>query len=356
MITVGDERPLRVGVIGLGFGCDVHVPVFRSLAKVEVVALLGRDPERTETVGQLVGVDATTSREAFLSRDLDAVSIAVPPDAVEALVGMCLERGLSVLCEKPLGPDTATAARLLDKARAAVTALNFQFAELETFCMLQELIKSDCLGTVKHAQLSWLSESRAHRAGQWSWKMDAERHGGVLNLFGTHAFYLAELLMGPIVRLSARLESRTTSALRPQVSLRAAEDLALVTVEHASGSVTSLMIGNANPAVEQHRWTVVGSNGSAILDNSSQDHIGGFSLSAKTRNGEILANMVEPRSEADSRLRPCRKLAARFVASVRSKESCTPSFFDGARVQTVVDAIRQADSERRWIDVPSVSK
>jgi predicted dehydrogenase len=42
-----------------------------------------------------------------------------------------------------------------------------------------------------------------------------------------------------------------------------------------------------------------------------------------------------------------------FISAIREGRECVPSFYHGMRAQAVADAILQATTERRWVDVPS---
>ncbi|WP_038974450.1 Gfo/Idh/MocA family protein [Bradyrhizobium genomosp. III] len=345
------KRALRLGVVGLGFGADVHVPAFDLLPDVEVVALLGRNAEKAASAESRLRIPVFTDPKSFFASCLDAVSVAVPPGQVEAIVEHCHAHRLPVLCEKPLGSNTPAAERMAQQYGDLTTALDFEFAELETFLALHEAIHARKLGDLRHVQVTWLNESWVHRSGTWSWKTDADRDGGVLNLFGTHVLYLMEWLAGPVVALSARMDSRVTAQLKPNGDARAAEDLVHATFDHASGAVTSITIGNANPGLTAHRWTVVGSAGSAVIDNSTRDYMGGFRLVATSAGGEPLLDVSEPAANGDGRLPPFKRLAERFVTAVRAGTTCHPGFGEGARVQLLVDAIRQAALDNRTIEI-----
>lgn len=347
---VGD-RALRLGVVGLGFGADVHVPAFDLLPEVEVVALLGRNAEKAALIETRLGIPVFTDPELFFASGFDAVSVAVPPGQVETIVARCHAHRLPVLCEKPLGADTAAADRMAHQYRDLTTAVDFEFAELETFLALREVIHARKLGDLRHVQVTWLNESWVHRSGTWSWKTDAGRDGGVLNLFGTHVLYLMEWLAGPVVAVSARMDSRVTAQLKPNGDARAAEDLVHATFDHASGAVTSITIGNANPGLTTHRWTVVGSAGTAVIDNSTRDYMGGFRLVATNACGEPLLDVSEPVADGDGRLPPFKRLAKRFISAARAGTTCRPGFGEGARVQLLVDAVRQAALDNRTIEV-----
>jgi predicted dehydrogenase len=147
-----------------------------------------------------------------------------------------------------------------------------------------------------------------------------------------------------------------TAGLRPSLNLRAAEELAHAIFEHDSGAVTAMTVGNANPGLASHRWTVVGTTGTAVLENTTKDYMGGFTLLARRADGELLLEKSEAKGEGgDGRLMPFTKLAVRFVAAVRAGDRCVPGFLHGARVQLLIDAIRLAAQERRLIEISEVA-
>jgi predicted dehydrogenase len=55
---------LRVGIIGTGWGARVQVPAFRE-AGIEVVAISGRDREKTARTAQALGIDRVVSAETL---------------------------------------------------------------------------------------------------------------------------------------------------------------------------------------------------------------------------------------------------------------------------------------------------
>lgn len=345
------NRPLRVGIAGLRFGADVHLPAFSMIPGIEVVALLGRDPEHAKVVGHRTRTPTMVDLTAWLDCGFDAVSVALPPDSVESVVGAALDRGIPVLCEKPLGHSEMAARALADRASNSITATDFEFAELETFIALRETLARDAIGPIRHVSVSWLTESWAQQNRNWSWKTDLSRGGGALTLFGTHLLYLAEWLFGPVSRVFARFDARTTARLRPTEQALAAEDLVHLILEHASGPVFSAVFGNANPGMFDHRWTVVGERGTAALHNASRDLATGFNLLIANRDGAVVHREREPAVEGDGRVPPFFRLASRFIDSVRSRERCRPDFRDGARVEYLASAVRKSAALGRWVEL-----
>ena len=61
-------EPIRDAVVGTGFGTRIHVAGFRLSGRLEVVALVGRDRERTAKIGaRLEVLWATTSFDEVLA-------------------------------------------------------------------------------------------------------------------------------------------------------------------------------------------------------------------------------------------------------------------------------------------------
>jgi predicted dehydrogenase len=342
------QSVLRIGIAGLGFGLDVHVPAFRGIPGVEVIGLLGRDPARAAAVAARTGLPVATDLNTWLEAPFDAVSLALPPDELEPVAAAVIGRGLPVLCEKPLGSDYAAAHSLATRAAHLPNAVDFEFAELATFAALRQVIHGGEIGRIRHVAVIWLMESRAYRSGHWSWKTDAARHGGVVTLMGTHVFFLLEWLFDPVDRLLARLDAKVSARITPSPDATPAEDLAHVIFEHRGGAVSSLLVGNANPGAAIHRWTIVGERGNAILENATASLTDGFTLNVRAADGRVIRQTVEAPTDGDGRVPPFRRLATRFVDAVRSGGRCHPDFTDGARVAALVEAVRRSAKVEMW--------
>jgi predicted dehydrogenase len=85
--------PLRVGVVGSGFGGAVHVPAFRAQGRFEVVAIAS--PSRAADVARERKVPHAfaSAHEMLDAVDLDVVSVASPPFDHLASVLAALDRG-----------------------------------------------------------------------------------------------------------------------------------------------------------------------------------------------------------------------------------------------------------------------
>ena len=109
-------QPLRVAVIGAGHMGRHHVRIYSELKECQLVAVVDKDLDRASMLTSQYGGEAV-SRVADVTGELDAVTVAVPTVYHAEVAIPLMERGVSVLIEKPLAPDGKSAKQLLDASR-----------------------------------------------------------------------------------------------------------------------------------------------------------------------------------------------------------------------------------------------
>jgi predicted dehydrogenase len=108
---------LKVAVIGVGAIGQNHARVYRSIDKVGLVGVVDPDAKAAARVGTMNNVPAYSSLDAlFEAQTPDAVSVAVPTSLHHAVGMELIERGVSVLMEKPIASTVAEAQELVDLA------------------------------------------------------------------------------------------------------------------------------------------------------------------------------------------------------------------------------------------------
>lgn len=345
-------RPLKLAVVGLGFGADVHIPAFLSLNDTSVIGVVSRSISNAQKVAEKFQIPhAFSSIEELFRLNLDAISIALPPDEVPYAAGFAISRGVPVLCEKPLGTNVVDSQKLANDARGMVTAVNFTFAELEEFLYLKRCIDQQQFGRIRHVNVLWLTESRVNRSLEWSWKTDSLRSGGAISLMGSHLMYLAEWLFGPISSVNAQ-SFTVNSAFNSLKRGACAEDTVSVIFRHLSGAPSSFTFGNANPAVNTHRWTVVFEGATLVLENNSADFTNFklFILEGKSQSEVKFPLSPDGICQRDGRIQPFKRIAKRFIESIKEGKEMKPNFDSGARVQYLDSQLRLSCNQRREIN------
>ena len=116
------KDPLRVGVVGVGQFGRHHVRVYSELENVRLVGVVDLDVERSRAVAREHRTKAFADLDGLL-REVDAVSVAVPTLDHRSVSCTALERGVSVLVEKPMASTLAEALAMRDAARNSGASL-----------------------------------------------------------------------------------------------------------------------------------------------------------------------------------------------------------------------------------------
>jgi myo-inositol 2-dehydrogenase / D-chiro-inositol 1-dehydrogenase len=142
---------LRIAVLGVGMMGAFHVDALSKRvrgAKVTVVNDFLAD-KAAEVAG---AVDARVESDpiaAINDPDVDAVLLASPGDAHAEQLNACLDRGIPVLCEKPLTTDIRSAYAIVQKERALgkqLIQVGFMRRFDPEYVALQKLIAGGGLG------------------------------------------------------------------------------------------------------------------------------------------------------------------------------------------------------------------
>ncbi len=209
--------PLRGALVGLGnVAVHGHLPGWRRRADARLVAVTDTRPAcRAAARRELPDAAWHDSLPALLDHaPLDFVDLCTPPSSHAPIIRAALERGLAVLCEKPLVPAPADLAPLAELARAKGLTLhtvhNWHHAPIVR--RAAELLEAGAVGRVGHVAWQTLRQrpAPAGAGGEANWRLDpAIGGGGVLTDHGWHVFYLLRRWIGADpVAVSARLETR----------------------------------------------------------------------------------------------------------------------------------------------------
>ncbi len=114
--------PLRVAVIGVGHLGRHHARILSTLEGVTLTAVVDKLPDRAAEIAASTGSRGVTD-SASLIREVDAVTIAVPTDLHRDIAMPFLERGISVLVEKPMARSLAEADEMIAAAEKSGATL-----------------------------------------------------------------------------------------------------------------------------------------------------------------------------------------------------------------------------------------
>jgi D-apiose dehydrogenase len=104
-------KVFKGGLIGCGFFSQHHQEAWRRIPNVEIVAASDLSMERAEAAA---GRAYTSVEEMLKVEDLDFVDIVTRSTAHLELVSMAAEKGVAIICQKPMAPDWKTARRMVE--------------------------------------------------------------------------------------------------------------------------------------------------------------------------------------------------------------------------------------------------
>lgn len=244
---------MRFGLVGTGYWARVtHAPAIHAAEDAELAGVWGRDPGRTRTLADEVGVTAYDDYDRFLS-DVDAVVFSVPPDVQAELATRAATAGKHVLLEKPIALD-AEAGRALEQAvhHAGVASVVF-------FTQLFRQDVRDWFASCASAQHPWeggcalLLGSVQRESGPFStpWRLE---HGGLWDV-GPHALSVLASVLGPVTDVAAHGDPLATVHL---------------VLQHDGGATSTVTVSlAAPPAAGGFRVRVWGGDGQVVMPSSA---------------------------------------------------------------------------------------
>jgi len=142
---------LRIAVLGVGMMGAFHVDALSRRVRGAKVAVVNDFlADKAAEVAGVVGARAESDPMAAINdSDVDAVLLASPGAAHAEQLNACLDRGIPVLCEKPLTTDIASAHAIVQKEKALgkqLIQVGFMRRFDPEYTALQKLIADGGLG------------------------------------------------------------------------------------------------------------------------------------------------------------------------------------------------------------------
>jgi len=204
-------------VIGAGWAGDGHTTALRWCG-VEVAAICGRDPGVVGRVAERLSIaEASTDWRETLDRVRpDIVTIGTPAALRLDVVEVALSLGCHVLCEKPLAVGCLEAEQMYHLARDA--GVKHAYASTHRYdpsvAWLAELVCDGAIGRLTDVVGTFRSSFPP--VLPYSWALESEQGGGLLNNAFTHDLgILARIVGGEPVRAMGR--AQTVHAKAPVV-------------------------------------------------------------------------------------------------------------------------------------------
>jgi predicted dehydrogenase len=356
------SRPVRVGLIGTSWWSSFALaPSLVAHPRAEIAAVCGRDVVRTRAFADEFDCAAVfhDPYELIAKPGLDAVVIALPDDLHHPVAMAAIERGLHVLCEKPLASTETLAREMRDRAVAAgvVHMVMFTYRWFPHYRFLHDLVRDGYVGICHHAEFRFVMAYA--RTPTYAWRFDAARANGVLGDLGVHLIDLARLLVGDVRGVASRMSVVVQRAGIDGDRLEPANDSASLLLDFvggASGLLHASAVSHLGDRAFVQEVRLYGSDGTVEVELT----MGGDGLGCTVRGARGAGGALEvlPVPEAYwGGIDPSTPFmvlgvqcagAAAFIDAVLGIGPASPDFSDGYEAQRVVDAALRATDCDRW--------
>jgi predicted dehydrogenase len=346
---------IRVVILGTGMIGAVHRRA-AMLAGAKIVGVMASTPERSAQVAAAWDTHAVIDLGELASLGADLVHVCTPNAQHVAQATAALRAGAHVICEKPLGVDAVEATRLADLAeslgRVATVPFVYRFHPLVR--EIRARAQAGEFGTWQLLHGSYLQDWLLDPAST-SWRVESPL-GGPSRTFadiGSHWCDLMEFVTGERIE-SVVAEMTTTVTERPSTGKAGTfpvdtEDAASVLFRTESGVLGTTIVSQVSAGRKNRLWFEFdGSLRSAVFDQENPETVW---LGAEASD-EILRRSPLHGSAEQRRLsvlppghpQGYGHCFDAFVddtyAAVRGElREGLPTFRDGARAATVVDAV-----------------
>lgn len=365
---------IPIGVIGTSWWADaMYLPALKQHPQAKVVAVAGRNPENTQKFAQRWDVPGvyTDAAKMIDSGEIEAVVISTSNESHYPLTMQAIERGLHVLCEKPLGLNYGEAKRMAEAAEAKGIRhlVPFTYSYMPTARYLKELIDGGFIGKPYHLNMRYYTGYG--RDAAYSWRFDLSKGGaGAVGDIGSHFMYIASWLYGKVTGIYAHLGYFTQ---RPEKSpdgkaYEAGDDTAILTLQFENGAQgvihVTTMAYEGTPFGQTHHMEFHGSEGTlySFTDWDKVQQVSGM----KSGDG-----MPQPMPIPDHIWNGVRHdtvhntykdifrtqdlMARQWVTGIVENKPLRPDFTDGAAIQRLIDAAQKSHHEKRWVEIEEIT-
>jgi predicted dehydrogenase len=328
-------KPLRAAALGMGWWSDVLADAVKRSREIEIVACFSRSEDKRQAFAAKYGCRAAGSYEEILADpSIEAIINTTPNNVHLETTLQAAAAGKHVFLDKPIANTVREAREIAEACRKAnvVLALGYQRRRESHFRWVKAEIDAGRFGKLVQAECN-ISRDRLGQFDLSSWRYTAAgMPGGVMLQIGIHYVDVLEMLMGPVVRVSARLAQLVLPGDNP--------DVANMILEHENGALSNLTASYAS-ASEFYMMNIYGKEASAYYDM--------FSGLRHLRRGEKAARPI-----AVDKNDTIREELDEFAHCARTGGKPETDGFWAARNLAVIKAGARSAREGRTVDVAEI--
>ena len=334
------SRSIRLGIVGAGKIVRAeHVPRFRAIPDVDLVAVANRTPASSERAAAELGMERWMADWHALVQDpgVDAILVGAWPYLHAPVTVAALEAGKHVLTEARMAATGADAREMLRASLAhpdLVAMVVPSSFSLWADTTIRRLLVNGAVGRLRHVRVAWQSGGPDEPGEGWRWqrRFSGENVMALGIVYEAMARWLgAATAVTAVTRLGQRQEAGSAAGDEVDVP-----DHVLAILEFPDDATATIEMSARTQPLASNSATLFGSGGTIEVDFAAQRirraPAGGAWTVVEVRD----ADRAGWTAEID------------FVASIRDGRPVTlTDFATGAHYMAVVEAVDRSAAEGR---------
>ncbi len=378
-------KKLRIGLVGFGFMGKTHLYAVRNLPffyamgdmpgalpfEAEIAAVCTSSPAGAEAAASAYGIPCAVATPDEILNDptIQVVDICSPNPCHYAVAKAAILAGKHVLCEKPLTVTVSEANELvaLAEERGLICGTVFNNRFLSPVLRAKQIIDEGRLGRILSFDFTYRHNSCIDPDRTPGWKQKADWGGGTLADLGPHVIDLCHYLCGPLARIIGRGQIAFPTHPLPDGSVWTtnADEAFYLLGSTASGAMGHITVSKLTQgANDDLTFAIHGERGALAFSLMDPNYLDFYDAAATgsplggvrgyTRI-ECVGRYPLPASgfpaikAPQGWLRGHLGCMANYLSAVAEGTPCSPSFADGAYVQTILAAAYESDRTGREV-------
>jgi predicted dehydrogenase len=336
--------PLRIGIVGAGRIVRAeHLPRFRAIDDVEIVAVANRDRASSERAAAELSIPRAIDdwRALVADPEIDAVLVGAWPYLHAPIAIAALEAGKHVLTEARMAATADDARAMLRASRAnpGVVAMVVPASfSLWADGTIARLLGEGAIGRVRHARAHWDNSGPGDPGDHWRWRR--EFSGQNVMALGILVEAMARWLGQPTA-VTATTRIGTDERIGPDGPFTPdVPDHVLAIVDHPDDVTATIEMSARTNGTEPDGTIIHGTDGSLRIDLAERR------LELIGRDGA--------RRDVDIRDEDRAEWTAEidFVAAIRGEAEVTlTDFATGVAYMAFLEAVERSNAEGRRVAI-----
>ena len=342
----------QLAIVGFGGMAGWHYDLIERIDGLSVAGIWDIRAQRREYAASRQIHVYQSLEDLLADKNVDLVLVAAPNDVHKSAAIQAMEAGKNVVSEKPVTLSSRDLREMMEVSRRTGRFLTVHQNRRwdEDFLTVKKLLADGRLGEL------FRLESRVHgsRGIPGDWRQEKEHGGGMVLDWGVHLLDQA-LLLFPGVPLE------TVYATVTHVTNQLVDDGFTADLGFANGVHMLVEVGTSN-FINLPRWYVLGSDGTAVIEDWGQDikivrasgadekdvvpvrTAAGLTKTMAPRRDDSIRREEEPEVKSD-----IREFYQNVMAVLEGREESRIQLTEVMRVMRLMEAVFQSAEEKRVI-------